>query len=572
MNTSNIPPIPTPPCAVVRKPWRSSASALAATFALTALASAVSIAEASVTVSANGPGDTYELFSEQLGVDPETPDCGHAGRHIAEEWNAELNTHVFAFLAHVDEDDDRCINSDRQRTEVKTASSSPDNLKGTLGETHTYRWKFKLDSGFQPSSSFTHVHQIKGDGGGMPLITLTPRAGSPNKMELIHNSDSVNLGKVNIVDLEPFMGEWVEVVETSRFDDHGTYSIRIKRLRDGQELMSWSSNDIDMWLNDKPFVRPKWGIYRSLNNKSSLRDEKVLFNDFCIAEGDDQCPVNGPGDGEPDVTTIEAETANLHGQTKVLSKSFMSGGKGLGYIGNGDNWAEFRVNAKSADYYPMTLHFTSGKTRTLYWSVNGTGEDSAALNSGGWSQVKAYEDSLFLDAGDNVIRFYNASAWAPDLDKIEFGAPAGGEPPSDGGATTVTNLAQGKPVSCTDAENGNGCSRAVDGDVETRWSAKYFPQALTVDLGAKARISAVELVAYKDRAYHYVVEVSDAATGPWTQIVDRNDNATPGTIDAPTRDDVDAEGRYVRIRVNDANVYEGDWTSLLEFRVLGLPK
>jgi len=29
-------------------------------------------------------------------------------------------------------------------------------------------------------------------------------------------------------------------------------------------------------------MRPKWGIYRSLTDSSELRNETVLFADFCI--------------------------------------------------------------------------------------------------------------------------------------------------------------------------------------------------------------------------------------------------------------------------------------------------
>ncbi|MCW8849854.1 MAG: T9SS type A sorting domain-containing protein, partial [Melioribacteraceae bacterium] len=35
---------------------------------------------------------------------------------------------------------------------------------------------------------------------------------------------------------------------------------------------------------DNDFIRPKWGIYRSLNDSSSLRDEAVRFADFSIQE------------------------------------------------------------------------------------------------------------------------------------------------------------------------------------------------------------------------------------------------------------------------------------------------
>ncbi|WP_229719266.1 T9SS type A sorting domain-containing protein [Winogradskyella schleiferi] len=41
---------------------------------------------------------------------------------------------------------------------------------------------------------------------------------------------------------------------------------------------------MDMWQDGATFARPKWGIYRSLNNIDDLQDEAALFNNFSIEE------------------------------------------------------------------------------------------------------------------------------------------------------------------------------------------------------------------------------------------------------------------------------------------------
>ena len=252
-----------------------------------------------VKLVADGPGNTYELISSVFGGDPmEDPDCAHPsfGRHVAEVFDNSLNKNVFAFYIHVTPDNDRCNGAtDRQRNEIKTYGPSPDNLKGQLNDTVTYRWKFKIDAGFQPSPSFTHIHQIKaGDGtnDGAPIITITPRYGSPDQLEIIHtgNTSASTLGKVKTVDLAAFKGTWVEVIEKVIYKTAGHYEISIKRVSDGAVLLTYSNDNIDMWRDDASFCRPKWGIYRSLNNASYLRDEEVRFADFCIAEGKAICP------------------------------------------------------------------------------------------------------------------------------------------------------------------------------------------------------------------------------------------------------------------------------------------
>ena len=249
-------------------------------------------------LQADGPGNTYELLNSKLGgTAMEVPDCGHAdfGRHISEIYDDVLKKNVFVFTIHTSPDNDRCNGAtDRQRNEIKTYGPSPDSLKATLDETVTYHWKFMLPVGFQPSPSFTHIHQIKaGDGDdGSPIITITPRYGNPDKLEIIHTAGSTGttLGKVKVVDLAAFKGVWVEVTEKIKYATHGTYQVSINRISDGATLLSYTNNNIDTWRSGTTFCRPKWGIYRSLNNKSYLRDEQVRFADFCIAEGDAVCP------------------------------------------------------------------------------------------------------------------------------------------------------------------------------------------------------------------------------------------------------------------------------------------
>lgn len=282
---------------------------------------------AQVTLSANGPGSTYELIQSVLGSGTagEVPDCGHAsfGRHITEEFDSQLNKNVFVFHMHVTPDNDRCNGStDRQRNEIKTQGSSPANLKGALNETVTYRWKFKIDAGFIPTANFCHIHQIKaGDGDdGAPLMTITPRAGNPQKLQIIHSTGSGGTGgEVHSVNLSSFKGVWVEVFEKVKYSTSGTYEIVIKRVSDGVTLLSYSNSNINMWRDGTTFCRPKWGIYRSLNSISQLRDEQVRFADFCIAEGSAVCP-SDVGGGNPNPPSTFTPTADAY----VRSGSYAS--------------------------------------------------------------------------------------------------------------------------------------------------------------------------------------------------------------------------------------------------------
>ena len=55
-------------------------------------------------------------------------------------------------------------------------------------------------------------------------------------------------------------------------------------MSDGAVLLTYSNNNIDLWRTGTTFCRPKWGIYRSLNNPQDLRDEDVLYGNYCLAK------------------------------------------------------------------------------------------------------------------------------------------------------------------------------------------------------------------------------------------------------------------------------------------------
>ncbi len=245
--------------------------------------------------TADGVTPAYTRIQDVLASAPETPDCSHPafGPHITQALDNELGKYVFVFNIHVTPDNDRCVAFDRQRLEIKTEgnSSTPDYLKGFLNDTVTFRWKFKLPAGFQPSSSFTHIHQIKAYDGddGAPLVTFTPRLGNPSTLQLIHIDSKGVTTYLTSTPLAPFIGTWVEGYERITYSSTGQYSIVIRRLSDGATLFSYANSNLDLWRNGTTVVRPKWGIYRSLDHPDQLRDEQVRYDRFCLAKGTDDC-------------------------------------------------------------------------------------------------------------------------------------------------------------------------------------------------------------------------------------------------------------------------------------------
>jgi len=316
-------------------------------------------------LSADGPGDTYELITSILAPNQnpiEAPDCNHEGfgRHIDEVFDVQLDANVFRFYIHTEPDNDRCINFDRQRNEIKSYDRSPDDLLGTENEKVVYKWKFKLAEGFQSSPNFTHLHQLKSVGGSlasMPMYTLTTRKGNPDRLELRYaeTDKQVTLSRT---DLAPFIDTWLEVTETILYGAEGTYDIEIRNLSDDSVLFSHTEESIINWRSGAEFVRPKWGIYRSLINAQDLRDEIVLYADFSIEE------IQTTG-------TLENKYANLEifpvPANRILSvkstyehtnqiKIFSMGGKEiLSKVINPNSDIKFDVSAFQEGVYVLSL-------------------------------------------------------------------------------------------------------------------------------------------------------------------------------------------------------------------------
>src|SRR5436190_7679002 len=186
-------------------------------------------AHAKYLMAADGPDGvpTYELLGRAFTI--EVPDCGHMVPHITEVMDDELKKNVFVFHIHVNQDDDRCGAKDRQRTEIR-GGKLPE-IVASNGQTVYYRWKFKLPAGFQASSSFTHIMQIKSDAGA-PVMTLTPR------------NDTLSIdGIVGVRGTQPlakFINTWVVADMKIVYGSAGHIDLTIKKIAGGEVLFNHS--------------------------------------------------------------------------------------------------------------------------------------------------------------------------------------------------------------------------------------------------------------------------------------------------------------------------------------------
>lgn len=243
--------------------------------------------------------DAYDLIrafgGDRVPGPIESPDqyaVNHPGvRHIFEDTDAEVGNH-FVFIIHrdIDIDRDRVDVTDRQRNEIKTYDQSEEAVKGFEDETFVYRWKFKINANMEVSTRFTHFFQLKAVGGddSQPILTISGAERSGDDGIEVRHSPLQDTTILQRTDWTTVTGEWLEAYCRATFSDTGDLRFIVTRLRDDEVVFDIDVQGLDLWrgTDASHFVRPKWGIYRSLLDLDNLRpdEEAVRFANFSVQE------------------------------------------------------------------------------------------------------------------------------------------------------------------------------------------------------------------------------------------------------------------------------------------------
>ena len=238
----------------------------------------------------------YDLIRDFGGPNPiEAPDLypvNHPGvPHIYEDFDATVGNHfVFTIHRDIDIDRDRTDITDRQRNEIKTYNSSEEAVKGFEDETFVYSWKFKINPEMEVSRRFSHFFQLKAVGGpdSHPILTISgaERSGADG-IEVRYSplQEDTILERKN---WSMVTGEWLEAYCRVTFAESGDLRLIVTRMSDGEVIFNIDEQGLDLWRGEDPshFVRPKWGIYRSILDLDNLRPEEeiVRFANFSVSE------------------------------------------------------------------------------------------------------------------------------------------------------------------------------------------------------------------------------------------------------------------------------------------------
>lgn len=151
----------------------------------------------------------------------------------------------------------------------------------------------------------------------------------------------------------------------------------------------------------------------------------------------------------------EASTNTLAGGAVVASCNSCSGGKEVGYIGNGGTLTFNGVSASSTGSYSLTIYYLNGDSgnRNASLSVNSGSTNTLSFSpTGGWNNLSSLTITVTLNAGsNNTLEFSNPSGWAPDIDRIVVGS-GGTTTPTPTPTTTPTPTPTPNPTTSYEAE------------------------------------------------------------------------------------------------------------------------
>jgi hypothetical protein len=141
----------------------------------------------------------------------------------------------------------------------------------------------------------------------------------------------------------------------------------------------------------------------------------AVFDGFAVSDGA-VTPPPGPKSYE-----AEASTNTLAGGAVVSNCTACSGGKKVGFVGNGGTLTFNNITAPSDGDYAVTLAYLDGDSgRTALVSADGGAVQSVAFAGTGSfdTAVGLKTITVHLNAGANTIELYNPNAYAPDFDRI----------------------------------------------------------------------------------------------------------------------------------------------------------
>jgi hypothetical protein len=191
--------------------------------------------------------------------------------------------------------------------------------------------------------------------------------------------------------------------------------IRLKLVKNGSAYTGYYSTDGTAWTLVGSATVPAQASTQDagmfVTSHSTGTPAQAVFNTFTV----------DPTAGEPGPISYEAESAVLAGGAQPADCANCSGGRKVGFVGNGGTLTFTGVTAAAAGTYQVTVAYLDGSTtgRQATVSVNGAAPQTLTFApTGDFNTVGTQTVALALNAGANTIQFANPNDYTPDFDRI----------------------------------------------------------------------------------------------------------------------------------------------------------
>ena len=196
--------------------------------------------------------------------------------------------HIFSkgdevwFVMHA-RDRDSTGGGDRQRQESKGMRQNGTALKPKNGETWRIRYEMFMPATLHGTSKFSHIFQLKTPKtNGGPWVTLSlSRSGSAEQLRCraFSTAGSPDIGATN---LAPLREKWITVEMTFTFGPSGSARFVVYNGVGGSAPVVVDSKRSGVKIPDEgDYIRPKWGIYRSVESaKSDIIDTNLRLRNM----------------------------------------------------------------------------------------------------------------------------------------------------------------------------------------------------------------------------------------------------------------------------------------------------
>lgn len=221
----------------------------------------------------------------------------------------------------------------------------------------------------------------------------------------------VNSMSFNIDSDKNFSSEAVKIVNNSPCD----IGIYVKNINGGDNAVDIvpESNYTDTeWdalteFNSIAFTLNSIDLAEAYNN--SANDESKFISLGKIGSAEDELDAS-----DYTFTTYSVATAKANGRASISS------GK-AGYVGNGaDNYIYWTIDVEKSGTYCLGVNGAVSGTRTTYIDANGVNVGSVTHKGSSWSTGFDVYTTVDLQAGENIIKLYNNSDYAPDIYNLQL--------------------------------------------------------------------------------------------------------------------------------------------------------